>query len=81
MDVAIEHFAPRPSPLTTLFFEHMHGAASRVPADATALLTGSTTTISARLGSGKTPKTPTSTASGYKISGRLRGSISPGAPT
>jgi FAD/FMN-containing dehydrogenase len=36
MDVAIEHFAHRPSPLTTLFFEHMHGAASRVLADATA---------------------------------------------
>ncbi len=36
MDVAIEHFAHRPSPLITLFFEHMHGAASRVPADATA---------------------------------------------
>lgn len=36
MDVAIEHFPHRPSPLTTLFFEHMHGAASRVPADATA---------------------------------------------
>jgi FAD/FMN-containing dehydrogenase len=36
MEVAMEHFAHRPSPLTTLFFEHMHGAASRVPADATA---------------------------------------------
>ncbi|HTS70521.1 MAG TPA: FAD-binding oxidoreductase [Terriglobia bacterium] len=36
MDVAIEHFAHRPSPLTTIFFEHLHGAASRVPAGATA---------------------------------------------
>ena len=36
MEVAIEHFAARPSRLTTLFFEHMHGAASRVPAEATA---------------------------------------------
>ncbi len=36
MDVAIEHFAHRPSPLTSLMLEHMHGAASRVPADATA---------------------------------------------
>jgi FAD/FMN-containing dehydrogenase len=36
MDVAIEHFAHRSSLLTTLFFEHMHGAASRVPAEATA---------------------------------------------
>ena len=36
MDVAMEHFADRPSPLTTLFLEHMHGAASRVPEDATA---------------------------------------------
>ena len=36
MDVAIEHFAHRRSPLTTLTFEHMRGAASRVPADATA---------------------------------------------
>jgi len=36
IDVAIEHFARRPSPMTALMFEHMHGAASRVPADATA---------------------------------------------
>lgn len=36
MDVAIEHFTRRPSPLSSLMFEHMHGAASRVPADATA---------------------------------------------
>ena len=36
MDVAIEHFARRPSPMTALMFEHMHGAASRVPVDATA---------------------------------------------
>ena len=36
MDVAMEHFAHRPSPLTSLMFEHLHGAASRVPADATA---------------------------------------------
>ena len=36
MDVVIEHFARRPSPLTTLMFEHVHGAASRVPAEATA---------------------------------------------
>ena len=36
MDVAIEHFAQRRSPLTSLTFEHMHGAASRVPVDATA---------------------------------------------
>lgn len=36
MDVVIEHFARRPSPLSSLMFEHMHGAASRVPPDATA---------------------------------------------
>ena len=36
MEVAIEHFAHRPSSLSSLLFEHMHGAASRVPADATA---------------------------------------------
>ena len=36
MDVAMEHFARRPSRLTTLMFEHVHGAASRVPEDATA---------------------------------------------
>ena len=36
MDVVIEHFARRASPLSSLMFEHMHGAASRVPADATA---------------------------------------------
>ena len=36
MDTLIDHFARRPSPLSSLFIEHMHGAASRVPADATA---------------------------------------------
>ncbi|HTR67627.1 MAG TPA: FAD-binding oxidoreductase [Terriglobales bacterium] len=36
MEVAIEHFARRPSPMAALMFEHMHGAASRVPAEATA---------------------------------------------
>jgi len=36
MEVAIEHFARRSSPLASLMFEHMHGVASRVPADATA---------------------------------------------
>ena len=36
MDVAIEQFACRSSPLASLMIEHMHGAASRVPADATA---------------------------------------------
>ncbi len=36
MDVAIEQFARRSSPLASLMIEHMHGAASRVPADATA---------------------------------------------
>jgi len=36
MDVAIEHFARRSSPLSSLMIEHMHGVASRIPADATA---------------------------------------------
>lgn len=36
IEVTIEHFARRPSPLNTIMFEHMHGAASRVPAEATA---------------------------------------------
>ncbi|MGH9817424.1 MAG: FAD-binding oxidoreductase [Candidatus Acidiferrales bacterium] len=31
MDVLLEYFQRRPSPLTQMFFEHMHGAASRVP--------------------------------------------------
>jgi FAD/FMN-containing dehydrogenase len=36
IDILIEHFNRRPSPLTQFLFEHMHGAASRVPAEATA---------------------------------------------
>ena len=36
MDVAIEHFPRRPSSQTSLMLEHIHGAASRVPVDATA---------------------------------------------
>lgn len=36
MDAMIEQFKRRPSPLTHMFFEHMHGTASRVPAAETA---------------------------------------------
>ncbi len=36
MDAAIELFARRASRLSSIMFEHMHGAASRVPAEATA---------------------------------------------
>jgi FAD/FMN-containing dehydrogenase len=36
IDVCIEHFHRRSSPLTQVVLEHMHGAASRVPATATA---------------------------------------------
>jgi FAD/FMN-containing dehydrogenase len=36
IDVCIEHFYRRSSPLTQVVLEHMHGAASRVPATATA---------------------------------------------
>jgi FAD/FMN-containing dehydrogenase len=36
IDAVIEQFTRRPSPLTHMFFEHMHGAASRVPATETA---------------------------------------------
>ncbi len=36
IEVLVEQFERRPSPLTVLFLEHVHGAASRVPAMATA---------------------------------------------
>jgi len=36
MDAVIEHFKRRPSPMSQMMFEHMHGAASRVPAADTA---------------------------------------------
>jgi len=36
IDAMIEQFKRRPSPLTQIFFEHMHGAASRVPTAETA---------------------------------------------
>ena len=36
IDTIIEQFKRRPSPLTHMFFEHMHGAASRVPVAETA---------------------------------------------
>ena len=36
IDVLMEYFQTRPSPLTQMFIEHIHGAASRVPVTATA---------------------------------------------
>ena len=36
MDVLVEYFPRRPSVLTQMFLEHIHGAASRVPVTATA---------------------------------------------
>jgi hypothetical protein len=36
IEVLIEQFNRRPSPLSQILFEHMHGAASRVPATDTA---------------------------------------------
>ncbi len=36
IDAMVDHFAKSPSPMSQILFEHFHGAAARVPVDATA---------------------------------------------